>query len=315
MSDSDDDEPIPPTSYFLYELRSAERWDGTEIREYGKATLESLKSTDFGKLPERVAFSEAVMRKHGLYPQDLERDRSAMWRKEKFMYPVTIVCAVENVRAYYKIMYLTQKKIETAILNILNDHDVTTDELLHPVFSWILGSFDRPLPAKFARNFDPELFKKNPLKTNVALGEGSDEHFDFLKDLLSYTRGLQARTSDAGKSREDPVCILYEILDIWSRDVEDEEKRSKEQRARAKEPVSKKPEQHKPEVPEVQEVPDSWETWADDDPSDKMKNMKVRAAADTTDLRLLLTRLVSTRDRDSRLRDSLSTPPRTNTAV
>ena len=308
MSDSDDDEPIPPTSYFLHELRHAERWDGTEIREYGKATLESLKSTDFGKLPERVAFSEAVMRKHGLYPQDLERDRSAMWRKEKFMYPVTIVCAVENVRSYYKIMYLTQKKIETAIFNILNGHAVTTDELLQPVFSWILGSFDRPLPAKFARKFDPGLFEQNPLKTNVACGEGSYDHFEFLRDLLSYALALQGRTSDAGKTRQDPVFTLHEILDIWSQELENEKQLAKDQRAKAKETVSKTHHKHEPEVPKVPTVPDSWEdaAWDDEDPSDKLKNMKVRAVAHTTDLRLLLTRRVSTRDRDSRLRDSLS---------
>jgi hypothetical protein len=259
MSDSDDDEPGDPTSHFLYELRNAEPWDATEVHKYGQATLETLKTTDFGTLPERVAFSEEVMRRHGLDPRDLEQERSALWRKEKFMYPVTIVYTLKNVKEYYKIMYLTKKKIEEAILNILNNHAVTTDELLQPLFAWILGSFDRPLPVKFAREFDPDLFKKNPLKENVARGQDSYEHFVFLKDLLAYTLALQARTSDATKMRRDPAYTFHEILDIWSRELKNEQQCSKEQRAKAKETVSKTSHKHEPEVPKVPTVPDSWE--------------------------------------------------------
>ena len=73
----------------------------------------------------------------------------------------------------------------------------------------------------------------------------------------------------------------------------DEQQRAKKQRAKAKEPVSKPPHRHEPEVPKVTKVPDSWEdaAWDEEDPSDTLKNMKVRAAAHATDLRLLLTRL------------------------
>jgi hypothetical protein len=73
---------------------------------------------------------------------------------------------------------------------------------------------------------------------------------------------------------------LHEILDIWSQEVQDERRSAKDQRAEAKKPVSKKPEQHKPEVRKVPTVPESWEdiAWDEDDPSDKLKNMKVKAA-------------------------------------
>jgi hypothetical protein len=97
MSDSDDDEPGDPTSHFLYELRNTEPWDATEVHKYGQATLETLKTTDFGNLPERVAFSEIVMERHFLTPRDLENKRSDVFRKTKFMFPVTIACAAENV--------------------------------------------------------------------------------------------------------------------------------------------------------------------------------------------------------------------------
>ena len=210
------------------------------------------------------------------------------------MFPVTIACASPEVQAYYKLMYLTQKKIENAITNIVHKHDVTTDELLHPLFSWILGSFDRPLPAKFAREFDPGLFKKNHLKTNVAHGKGNYDHFEFLTHLLGYALALQAQTSDATKMRRDPASTFHEILDIWSEELMDEQHRAKDQRARAKETVIKKPHKHEPDVPKVPKVPDSWEdddAWDEEDPSDNLKNMKVRAAAHATDLRLLLTRL------------------------
>jgi hypothetical protein len=280
MSDSDDDE-IDPTSFFLYELRNIKPWDASQIRKDGQQTLETLKSTDFSQLPERVAFYEEVRQRYDWdVRRSLEQKQSALWRKTNFWMPVTILCAIPEVQAYYKNMYLTQKKIETAIVNILNGRKVTTDELLQPVFSWILGSFDRPLPAKFARFFDPELFKQNRLKENVAHGVGNYKHFEFLDDLLGYALGLQAQTSDASKMRQNPVFTLHEILDIWSEEVEKEEQSAKEQRAKAKERVSKKPEQHKPEVPKVPTVPDSWEdaAWDEDDPSDELKNMKVRAA-------------------------------------
>ena len=74
----------------------------------------------------------------------------------------------------------------------------------------------------------------------------------------------------------------------------DEQHRAKDQRVRAKGTVSKTPHKHEPDVPKVPKVPDSWEdddAWDEEDPSDKLKNMKVRAAAHVTDLRLLLTRL------------------------
>ncbi len=158
---------------------------------------------------------------------------------------------------------------------------------------WILGSFDLPLPAKFAREFDPGLFKQNRLKEDVARGEGSHEHFAFLKDLLAYALALQARTSDSTKMRRDPAYTFHEILDIWSQEVQDERLSAKDQRAKAKETVSKTSHKHEPEVPKAPTVPDSWEdeAWDDDDPSDKLKNMKVRAAPHTADLHLLLTRL------------------------
>jgi hypothetical protein len=106
-----------------------------------------LASTDFGKLPERVDFSEIVMKRHSLVP--------------KFMFPSTIVYASEEVQAYYKLMHVTQKKIENANTNIVNNHGVTTNELLQPLFSWILGSFDLPLPVKFATAvFTPLLMRK-----------------------------------------------------------------------------------------------------------------------------------------------------------
>jgi hypothetical protein len=294
MSDSDDDEPKDPTSFFLTELRNEKPWNASQVQKYGQEMLETLKNTDFSKLPERVAFYENVVKRYRFdVRRSLENERTAVWNKTGFWMPVTILCAVPNVQAYYKIMYLTQKKIETAIVNILNGHEVTTDELLQPVFSWILGSFDRPLPAKFARKFDPELFKQNRLKVDVARGEGSDDHFEVLVQLLGCALALQARTSDSDITRQDPVCTLHEILDIWSQEVEDERQSAKDQRAEAKKPVSKKPEQHKPEVRKVPTVPDSWEdaAWDDEDPSDKLKNMKVRAAAHSTGLRLLLTRL------------------------
>jgi hypothetical protein len=86
---------------------------------------------------------------------------------------------------------------------------------------------------------------------------------------------------------------LHEILDIWSEELENEKQLAKDQRTRAKKTVSKTSHKHKPEVPKVPTVPDSWEdaAWDDEDPSDKLKNMKVRAAAHSTGLRLLLTRL------------------------
>jgi hypothetical protein len=291
MSDSDDDE-IDPTSFFLHELRNIKPWDGSQIQKYGQQTLETLKKTDFSQLPERVAFYEKVLKKYPWdFRQSLEDKRSAEWRKTGFWMPVTILCAIPNVQAYYKIMYKTQKKIEATILKLLNGGEVTTDELLQPVFSWILGSFNRPLPEKFKRRFDPELFKQNSLKENVAHGGGNYKHFEFLDDLLGYALGLQAQTSDASTTRQNPVFTLHEILDIWSEDVDEEERSAKEQRAKAKqsakeqrakakERVSKKPEQHKPEVPKVPTVPDSWEdaAWDEDDPSDELKKMKVRAA-------------------------------------
>jgi hypothetical protein len=186
-------------------------------------------------------------------------------------------------------------KIVNAITNIVNNdkHKVTTDELLQPVFSWILRSFDRPLPAKFAREFDPGLFEKSPLKTDVAHGKGSGKHFEFLTHLLGYALALQARTSDATKMRRDPAYTFREILDIWSRELKDEQQRSKEQRAKAKETVSKTSHKHEPAVPKVPTVPDSWEdeAWDDDDPSDKLKNMKVRAPANLPALSKLLKQL------------------------
>ena len=63
MSNSDDDKPTDPTSYFLYELGHAEKWDATEAREHGSGTRETLTKTDFGNLPERVHFSELVMQR------------------------------------------------------------------------------------------------------------------------------------------------------------------------------------------------------------------------------------------------------------
>jgi hypothetical protein len=294
MSDSDDDEPKDPTSFFLKELRNEERWDASQVQKYGQEMLEDLKNTDFSKLPERVAFYENEVKMYGFdVRRNLENKRSAVWKKTGFWMPVTILCAVPNVQAYYKIMYLTQKKIETAIVNILNGHKVTTDELLQPVFSWILGSFDRPLPAKFARKFDPELFIQNSLKQDVARGKGSDDHFEVLVQLLGFALALEARTSDSDITRQDPVCTLHEILDIWSEELENEKQLAKDQRTRAKKTVSKTSHKHKPEVPKVPTVPDSWEdaAWDDEDPSDKLKNMKVRAAAHSTGLRLLLTRL------------------------
>ncbi len=291
MSDSDDDE-IDPTSFFLHELRNIKPWDASQIEKDGEITLKTLKSTDFSQLPERVAFYEKVLKKYPWdFRQSLEDKRSAEWRKTGFWMPVTVLCAIPNVQVYYKIMYLTQKKIEATILKLLNGGDVTTDELLQPVFSWILGSFNRPLPEKFKRRFDPDLFKQNSLKENVAHGGGNYKHFEFLDDLLGYALGLQARTTDVYKLRQNPVFTLHEILDIWSEDVDEEERSAKEQRAKAKqsakeqrakakERVSKKPEQHKPEVPKVPTVPDSWEdaAWDEDDPSDELKKMKVRAA-------------------------------------
>jgi hypothetical protein len=294
MSDSDDDKPLDPTSYFLHELRREERWDAEAVDKYGKETLEELKSIDFGNLPESVAFLKEVKEMYGV--ASLERKRSIVWRQTGFMFPLTFVYASKEVQAYYKHMHVTQTKIVNAITNIVNNdkHKVTTDELLQPLFSWILRSFDRPLPAKFAREFDPGLFSKSPLKTDVAHGKGSGKHFEFLTHLLGYALALQAQTSDATKMRRDPASTFHEILDIWSEELENEQRRAKDQRARARETVSKKPHKHEPEVPKVPKVPDSWEdddAWDDEDPSDKLKNMKVRAAAHATDLRLLLTRL------------------------
>ena len=292
MSDSDDDKPLDPTSYFLHELRHEGRWDAEAVHKDGKETLEKLKSIDFGNLPESVDYLKEVKERYGV--ASLERKRSILWRQTGFMFPLTFVYASKEVQAYYKHMHATQTKIVNAITNILNKRDVTTDELLQPLFSWILGSFDRPLPAKFAREFDPGLFEKNPLKKDLSHGKGNYDHFEFLTHLLGYALALQARTSDATKIRRDPASTFHEILHIWSEELMDEQHRTKEQRARAKETVSKTPHKHEPEVPKVPKVPDSWEdddAWDEEDPSDNLKNMKVRAAAHATDLRLLLTRL------------------------
>ena len=157
MSDSDDDEPLDPTSYFLYDLRHEETWDVEAVRQYVKETLEILENIDFGELPERKRFSEEVMRKYGVVPEKLEQRRSVVYRQTGFMFPLTLVYVSKEVQTYYKLMHVTQKKIENVITNMVNNHKhkVTTDELLQPLFSWILVSFDRPLPVKFESKFDP----------------------------------------------------------------------------------------------------------------------------------------------------------------
>jgi hypothetical protein len=145
-------------------------------------------------------------------------------------------------------MRKTQTKIEEYISNIVYERDVTNDKLLHQLFSWILGSFNRPLPRQFQREFDAGFFKPNKLKENVAQGQNCDEYFEFLDDLLGYALGLQAqgiRTSDDSRQMHNACSIFHKIIDIWLIDIKLEDEK------RAKDAATRKAEQDEAEVPQV----------------------------------------------------------------
>lgn len=224
MADSDSNDDRDETSFFLQELRTTEMWDETEAKKHGRSTLEQFEKIDLSTMPEVIHSHNWYMKDSKLYAERANEAQDRLFKKEKYRYPLTLVFVSPDVRVYYKSWALAKKRVENAIFNIRNEHDVTTDELFKPLIALILGSFDRRLPPKFAGNFDEYsgIFKSNTLKERLARAESKFQYFEELGDVLGYAQYLQAQTSDAAATRRLPIHDLHEILDIWVREVEEE---------------------------------------------------------------------------------------------
>ena len=289
-SDSDSNDDRDSTSFFLTELRTQERWDEDEAKKDGNTTLKKIENMDLSRLPEIIQSHEWYLKDRNLYPGRDKQAQDQLLKREQYMYPLTLVFVSRDMRVYYKSWALAKKRVENAIFNIINRHDVTTDELFKPLIALILGSFDRRLPPKFAGNFDEYsgLFQSNKLKERLARAESKYEYYEELGDVLGYAQYLQAQTSDAVATRRLPIHDLHEILDIWLREVEEERRvkdaaSSEAQVAEVPEPVKDDKDNRDDSAWDDEDdvtAPEEWEKLDDEHVLRREQEEKAKAAKD-----------------------------------
>lgn len=206
---------------FLTSFRGVQEWTQWQVMEKGLDIRDKLKAVDFGTLPEVITRSnnqmEGWLKPDGTNADICTKRQRILEKTDHIEYPLTLVFAGEDDRHYYKLMRETQQQIVNVIDSLLaNEGGNATKDMLHPVFAWILGSFDYPEPNSL-KGFNAALFRESQLKKFVAHGQTSSEHFAFLKDLLGYTLALQAHVSG---SRSTEFRKFDEIIQMWLRNIE-----------------------------------------------------------------------------------------------
>ena len=208
---------------FLNSFRGVQEWTELQVVEKGLDVQDKLKAVDFGALPEVITRYNNVMQRNRLKPDAriYETHQRKLEKLEHILYPLTLVFAEPDDRTYYKLMRENQEQIVNVIDSLSKDNVTATKDMLHPLFAWILGSFDYPVPDTSLNGFNAALFRESQLKKFVAHGQTSSEHFAFLKDLLGYTLALQARVSArVGESRSTEFGKFDEIIQMWLLNIE-----------------------------------------------------------------------------------------------